>query len=366
MKIRSLMFFITLVVLFSSSSVYAFEYFDDFERYEIGSENSKEYNNTVASNSPVVFGSGFSKKLVSINNSVNTFDGVIPDSPRNPKVEIADPSKLRTGDCINCVMQFSYSGSPDLQEDAWSEQRFSINPQALPVGKKGLTEIWLQYDQYIPENFHHRDPNPDYKSGFTQGRKVLALFGDGYSKPYPTYVIGANYRRNAYTGLDVVPDASHASQTFFWTNAEGVRRNYQGLGVYDVFPGDRNIPRLVIDPRIEKGHWQRKTLHLKLPTSASSNDGIIEFWVQRLVDTASPITAKIIDVSSGDFYDPIRPYINGGYLLGYTNDGYNEDVTYLIDNFILSNDIKSIDSSAIDDSIYQSYPPNAPSSLLVD
>jgi hypothetical protein len=350
-------FTLQLMLVFSSSNAVAFEYFDNFERYVMGSDFSSEYNKITSAENAVIFSGGVRVKLVNYNIDASGNE-MVPDSPRNPKVENSNPSESRVGDCINCAIQFTYPGSSDLQADAWSEQRFMINPKFLPAAQKGLTEIWLQYDQYIPKNYHHRDPNPAYLSEYTAGDKVLSLFGDSYSDPYPTYVIERQYKRKVAEGEDLIPDASYVRSTFYSTDATATRRYYESVG---------DIPRrMIIDPRIEKGHWQRRTLHLKLPISASSNDGIIEFWVQRLADTASPITEKLIDISSGNFYDPIRPYINAGYLMGWSNNGYNENVTYLIDNLILSDDIKSIDSSAIYANTLPNYPPDSPSDFTIE
>ncbi len=358
MKMHPFVFVIMLMVLFSSSSVYAFEYYDDFERYEIGSDSSSEYTNMITDKNPVVFSSGLSKRLVSLKDPVHAIVEVIPDSPKNPEIVRVDPSKLRTGDCIDCVMQFVNKGSMDLSKDSWSEQRFSLNPDALPSGEKGLTNLWLQYDQYIPKNYHHRDTSPASGSGYGDGRKVLALFADGYSLQggvaYPTFIIGAtNYKSDKddidYTDVGFI-DAK------FQTPVPGSsdRFRYTGIGV--------QVQKKLIDPSIDLGHWQRRTLHLRMPTAEGTNDGVIEFWVQRLAETAFPMAPeKLLEKFDGSFYGGSRNYLNKGYLLGYSNAGYNYDVTFLLDNLILSNDIQSIDSSAIEVDMDRKFPPNPPS-----
>ncbi len=355
MRMNFKAFVVTPVLVFSFSNAFAFEYVENFERLTQGADFGEEYNKSVTSKSPVIFSAG--AKIANSNDPIHAISETVPASPVNAMVAAADPEAGRTGNSTNSVLAFPFNGSPDLTKDAWMEQRFEVNPSHLPDGEKGLTEIWMQYDQYIPANYEHRDPNPTSGSAYTQGRKVLALFGDGYSSPYPTYILGARHDRTK------VADNSYASHTFFWTDAAGDRQTYTRGGF--------GVKRLIVDPEIDKGHWQRRTLHIKLPTSETSADGVIEFWIQRLAETENPVIEKIRSISDGTFYDPVRSYLNGGYLLGYTNEGYSEDVTFLIDNFILSNDVSAIDSSAIDSSAIDSNevavnPPNSPSSFFVN
>lgn len=344
MRIHSCIFIISFVALFSSSDACAFEYFDDFERYQIDFDAPSEYNKKAAENNSVVFSNGFSKRFISLNDPVHAIDEEIPNSPKNSKIVQANPSKLRKGNCKNCVMKFVNKGSLDLSKDSWSEQRFSLNSNALPKGKKGLTNFWLQYDQYIPENYHHRGT----MSG--GGRKVLSIFSDGYSVTngiaYPTFVIGAR-------PISTVSHIDYAFQTHKPGASKGARRFTLGaLG---------EIKKMIVNPSIDLGHWQRRTLHLRMPTSEGSNDGVIEFWVQRLAETNTPMAPeKLLEKKNGNFYGGARNYLNKGYLLGYSDAGYNHDVTFLLDNLIITDKINSIDSSAID------LTPNSPTDVSID
>lgn len=354
MKIRPFSFFIALSVLTASSSIHAFEYFEDFERYKLGIHTSSEYNVNISSKNPVIFSSGFSSRLVSLDDRIQEIDEVVPNPPKNPKIVKAAPSGSRTGDCINCAMRFVNKGSLDLSKDSWSEQRFSLNADALQRGEKGLTNLWLQYDQYIPKNYHHR--------GTTSrgGRKVLAIFSDGYSISkgiaYPTFIIGGSPRPSH------VKDASYIDYNF-QTQKPGEKAGDRRYTLER--PGQVN--KMLINPNIDLGHWQRRTLHLRMPTAEGANDGVIEFWVQRLAETENPMAAeKLLENNNGNFYGGSRNYVNKGYLLGYSNAGYNYDVSFLFDNLILSDDVYSIDGSAIGIDKDENYPPNVPSSVTID
>lgn len=353
MKMRFNAFMVAPVLALSFSNALAFEYAENFEGLNKGVKFTDTYNSSVSATSPVIFDGGV--PVVSLDDPIPGITETIPPLPDNPKIVAEDPGAGRSGDAVKGALMFPYQGDPDLADDAWQEQRFKINSDYLPAGEKGLTEIWMQYDQYIPANYTQRDVNPTYSDWYGGPRKVLALYGDGYSKPYPTYVLEAHYKRRDEPGVTVIPDASYAESEFMWTTGAGERKYFQKDG----FAEDK----FIVDPRIEKGHWSRRTLHLKLPTSESSNDGVIELWIQRLVDTANPVVDKVISISDGNFYDPVRPYLNGGYLMGYSNLGFTEDTTFLIDNFILSDDVNSIDFSAIDPNAVAVYPPNSPSSV---
>jgi len=342
MEIRSFALLAASTLFSISPSVFAFEYFEDFERYESGADFSKGYNREENRKTSVKYYAGISTKLVSINDKLHAIDETVPAPAINPRIETSDPSKLRTGDCVNCVMQFINSGSADLDEDSWAEQRFELDTSDLPAGENGLSEVWMQYDQYIPENYHHRETEPDKSAEFGGQRKVISLFGDVYSGKngviYPTFIMGASMQR----GRNPVVNASYVDLTFSTQNPKaspGSKRFFQ-VGV-----GQK---KMLIDPEYDKGHWQRRTVHIRMPTSEDAEDGVIEAWVQRQSETDIPMAPeKLIDVSNGNFYDSARNYINKGYLLGWSNAGYNYDVTILIDNLILSTYIQSVDSSAI-------------------
>ncbi|MDN6326441.1 MAG: hypothetical protein L0J48_00285 [Alkalibacterium sp.] len=348
MKIRFPMFFIALTVCLNSSSLYAFEYYEDFERYETSSNRSDAYNGLISKDNSMKFSKGFSKRLVSIKGKIHAINEPIPSSPDNAKILKANPSESRKGDCESCVMRFINRGSPDMSKDSWSEERFSLNPNALPRGEKGLTNFWLQYDQYIPKNYHHRGTST---SG---GRKVLAIFSDQYSihdgVSYPTFIVGAT----------PIPswgvDASYIDYAF-QTHSPGKSPSSRRFTLER--PGQ--IKKMIIDPNVDLGHWQRRTLHLRMPTSEESEDGVVEFWVQRLADTEAPMNPeKLLENYNGNFHGGSRNYLNKGYLLGYSNAGYNHDVTILIDNIILSDDVRSIDRSAIGVDEYREALPNSP------
>ncbi|AKV94694.1 hypothetical protein ACP86_00050 [Marinobacter sp. CP1] len=219
-----------------------------------------------------------------------------------------------------------------------------------------MTNFWLQYDLYIPENYHFRDPEPNASNWYGGGDKVLVVWADENSDPIkPMLQIARLMKRNGSSGETWDPDTAYLEYWFAsFDPVTGERRFFDDKGIEGGY-------QVLIDPVIDRGNWQRRTLHVRMPTSEGSNDGVVEYWVERRTGTDRSITKKLIDVKSGNFFGGNKNYLNRGYLLGWSNAGYNYDVTYLIDNFILANSIDSIDASAIKASSNENRLPNPPS-----
>ncbi|WP_372997849.1 hypothetical protein [Marinobacter sp.] len=354
-----LTFVLFLLTTFGFSSAVAFDYHDNFEGYEGHTGFSDGYNKVLTSKNSVNFSPGVETTVLSLSGSIPGIGEIVPSSPKNSKVDSAVPSDLRTGGCIDCVISFEYEGTDDLSEDAWSEQRFALNPEALPSGADGLQNIWIQYDKYIPRNYHYRDADSAGATNwFGGGHKVLALYADTYSGLNPTLIIGRLFKRQDSTGPLPLDGTSFPTMNFSTKDpATGQRRWFKDMGFS---MGEK----IIIDPEVDKGHWQRRTFHIQMPTSETSNDGVVEFWIQRRAETGSSITEKLIDVKNGNFYGGNQNYINSGYLLGWSNTGYNQDVTYLVDNLIVSDDVDSIDLSAIEVAGDSDFRPNAPTLII--
>lgn len=244
----------------------------------------------------------------------------------NPLIN-ATKDASRVGTCTNCALQFFFRAGTD----AWSEQRFGIH--ASSAAGPGLTELWMQYDIFIPSNYYHRDVNPGGSNWFGGGEKLAAFYADNYSGSNPTLILGLNMFRKT-SDPSYVNDGSSYQNGSFSVMRNGVRDWFQ------MEPVDTSKP--VIKMGVDPGKWQRRTFHIVMPRSATSNDGVVELWVQ----TAGGAVRKILDVHNGWFYGGSQNYINGGYLLGWSNSGFNEDTYYLIDNVIMASSSRYLDSAA--------------------
>jgi len=243
----------------------------------------------------------------------------------HPRSEVVSTGQALSG---SESLRFTYQGNATLggggDPALWSEKEFQI--------KENLTDLWLQYYEYIPLNYHHRGTSEN------GGRKVLAIFSDDYSNSgpdgvsYPTFIIGASPYGTSKPGssyLDfafqsALPGGSIGSRQFDLTGI--AEANY-----------------VLIDLDIDLGHWQRRTLHIRQATTQEAQDGILELWVQRHAELSSPMTEeKPVSRFDIKFYDPNRNYLNGGYLLGYANAGFEETTEFYIDNFAIGSSAESI------------------------
>lgn len=326
-----------------ASAAGSFQFTDSFDNLYKGQKLTTSTNkNLNTGSSKVTWNDEAATKLVNVTDSSTLalpgFSGVKPIT--NPAIAAVS----KGGDCTNCALQFYYQKG----ENSWSEQRFAINTSS--IGTKGLTEIWLQYDIYIPSNYFHRDLEPNGSNWVGGGEKLLSLFADEYSNPNPTLILGQNMMRRSYdTGVPNTtnPGGSYQSGSF------AVTRN----GSRDFFQMWPDATKPTVNVKVDLGTWQRRTIHVVMPTSATSNNGVVEFWIKR----ANGTVAKIIDEKQGWFYGGSQNYINGGYLLGWSNTGFDNDTYFLIDNVIIASAQGLIDGSALTaGAATTTSPPNAP------
>jgi hypothetical protein len=335
---------IGLGVSTTASAQGSFQFTDSFDKLYKGQKlNSTTNAKLNLSASKVTWTDEASTKLVNLTDSstISTpgFSAVKPVT--NPAIAAVS----RSGDCTSCAIQFYYAKG----ENSWAEQRFDINTSSL--GTKGLTEIWLQYDIFIPSNYYHRDLEPNGSNWVGGGEKLLAMFADEYSGSNPTLILGLNMMRRSYsTGAPNTtnPGGSYQSGSF------SVMRN----GARDWFQMWPEESKPVVNVKVDLGTWQRRTIHVVMPTSATSNNGVVEFWIKRANGTVS----KIIDEKAGWFYGGAQNYINAGYLLGWSNTGFNEDTYFLIDNVIIASSKSLIDGGGLTagTTTPQVSPPSAP------
>ena len=233
---------------------------------------------------------------------------------------------------------FSYREGPN----SWSEQRFKLNQEVL--GKKGLTEMWIQYDLFIPDNYRAIDGNPDSGQWFGGGHKVLTMYADAYSYPNTTMIFGQLFARKDKNGVTNYDGHAYNNSTLS-TYKDGER-------IYTYFGVDKAREKAWIFVDRDLGKWQRRTVRFKFPTTETSNDGVVQVWIQR----ADGNVSTLIDVTNGNFFAYNQSYFNAGYFNGWCNDGLDGQTYFLLDNVIITDNRKYIDRSAI----IEDNPPNSP------
>jgi len=198
---------------------------------------------------------------------------------------------------------------------------------------QNVTEIWIKYDLFIPTNYTIVDSNPGSDLALGGGDKEWVVFSDGYSTNYFTVILGRYFQRRDIDGGTAITPPTQVFQlgNISATNIAGTREYYT---VPDFVAYSQEC---LLDINVDLGTWQRRILHLKMPTSAISNDGVCEYWNTK----ANGTTYKIIDVHDGPWYGANLNstggnYMNGGYMLGSCNSGFDEATNFYIDNVVWS------------------------------
>lgn len=165
-------------------------YQENFNGYVAGTEFSKvDLHKELAGQLPIAWTSSVRVHAVSLDEAVIGIEEGIVNSPEHPFVGGETKATSGTpGVCEkNCALRFRYPGSESLDADSWSELRFNLTNDLLGE-RKGLKDIWVQYDQYIPENYHYRSVDPGNTSIFEGGHKDFVLYADEYSGYNPTLI----------------------------------------------------------------------------------------------------------------------------------------------------------------------------------
>lgn len=192
--------------------------------------------------------------------------------------------------------QFRYG--PDVDgADSSAQLTFSFG--------KDLSEVWLEYDWFIPANYYHRN------SSGTDNNKLLQL----------------SYNSSAFQALTVEADDPSG----------GTSSLKRTMSASDFPGGGNNWPTVEDDPyrpnfigpgssyTVKTGQWNQMRFHLRLSPDGVQA-GVWEIWVNGVLYKSFPW------VFWSDTYGGI---INGGYLMGWSNSGYSSETLFRVDNFVV-------------------------------
>jgi hypothetical protein len=197
-----------------------------------------------------------------------------------------------------CSLKFTFGGGPS-GDDAWSEQRFRLG--------RLLSEVYLRWYQYFPSGavtglgpkYVHRD---DVGS---DNNKFLKLWDEDYLN----YKLSAGFSTNPTSGGNSVMIPEYGN------NGHGVGLFGQQYDLYGITDARR-------------GRWIRVDIHVKTATAAN-NDGVIEMWVDGVKTISNTHLPMYPEGGVGN-------YIKSGYLMGWSNSGFNLTSSTWIDDFTIS------------------------------
>lgn len=199
--------------------------------------------------------------------------------------------------------KFHFPGNTDPTADSWSELRFDSG--------KEVTEFWIQYDLFIPTNFHHRTPSGPAND------KFFRLWGNTYDDIEKV-------------GASTFPNNGYSSMYGEWDDKVLGLKNGGGMTAYP--PQTMNAIT-----ESDVGKWVTYKIFVKAAT-ASSN-ATLKIWKNGnlLLDD----TNLINDYTSGEMHT-----YRYGYILGWSNSGYDEDTDFLLDNVIMATQESDLGASS--------------------
>lgn len=185
-------------------------------------------------------------------------------------------------------------GPDSVGKDSNAEGRFLLG--------RNLTEIWLEYFLFVPSNYVHRNESPN-------NNKFFRIWGDSYSS-------------SNKVGASTSFSAGGTSTLMFEYNYKTWADGTLGFGPSSV-AGARS-PSTAFGGESFRGRWTRVRIYAKQVSGTDADDAALRLWFgDTLVLNFSNIPQK---------FDPLRPYWNAGYLLGWSNSGFTDETVFYIDD----------------------------------
>ena len=228
----------------------------------------------------------------------------------------------------NYSLKYTFPAA-ELGKYSWAEQRFDLG--------NNYPEVWIQFYIYFPKG--NEGVGPKYVRRLDQpgNDKVIRLWGASPRTDTSKITVtgGASTLND---GLGAKLEAEYATV-------------YKGsivkaMGRWGISP----TPNLVNDNTL--GTWIKLKFHRKVASKAN-NDAVLQWWINDVL---------VIDERGLTGY-PGDGYLNAwtaGYLLGWSNTGFDKETNIYIDDiaFSTSNDFKTVDYNTVN-KISPPMPPDA-------
>lgn len=217
-------------------------------------------------------------------------------------------------------LRFTFPGNTDPSAMTTAEQRFSLNTP--------LSEVWIRYKLWIPENYHHRN-----SSGADNNKGLIMLWGDGYNTG-PTISTHFELPKDMTNGIsDSNPGGSIVYAS--WRREDGSLRNfYNPDNLSENHAG--NVGPLRGISASHFGKWNDIVIHAKVSDNNTNFNGAIQLWINgELLYSVTDATNFFAENNHWDM----------GYILGWTNSGFDEDTVFYLDEFTLGHTPGDIDFS---------------------
>jgi len=195
---------------------------------------------------------------------------------------------------VGSALNFRFQ--PDPSGDAMSEQRFGF-PRSV--------QVEMRYRIFVPPNYRHRDARG------SDNNKGLFMFWSG---PYTA----ANF-------------ACHAEH---WRTPGGSQPSlhcyYAGRDYGHSYPGGRTF-------ETEDGGWHDVRVFFELAEREGDFGRVIAYWDGAVIldNETAPASGGLDDWRRAIPHRGAVNFLDQGYLLGWSNSGYDELTVFCVDDFAL-------------------------------
>ena len=221
---------------------------------------------------------------------------------------------------------------PDLAgQDSRSELPFQFGAN--------LSEIWIEYQIYVPSNYYHRTDPPSSNNKF-----ALLLIRDDGGDGIPD-----DTSRMLYD-FETGPNPDGSSQIFVQSisaiaSSTSAIKSISNTGYSgDNFVGGSGAVLL--------GQWNRMRMHVKAASGLGSADAIQELLANDiLVFQKTNGDFGYPNISGSNWYGTFPAVVNYGYVLGASNSGFAETTIFYVDDFKIYNADPGWDSQSNDTAV---------------
>ncbi len=195
----------------------------------------------------------------------------------------------------NYSLALTFGGSIDTDDDAACEQHFDLNDE--------MDEVYVRFYVYFPSNYALRE------TPGTENTKLFYLWGNSYTEDMNKTGIEfeadliLRYKAKI-VGAPNIPSCSGLT---------GYIDNIESYSFAD-----------------NRGSWMSIEYHIRRDTG--SGDGVLQLWVD------GNLEINVQDVSWAGAPCGVSEFFRHGYLMGWSNSGFDEDTTVYIDDVVFSDE----------------------------
>ena len=233
-------------------------------------------------------------------------------------------------------LRFTYPGNPDPTADSWAEQRYDLGAY--------YPEVWIQFYIYYPDGTEGVGPKYIRRTNVTGNDKFIRLWGNVPRTSHFNSIVGGGASTWNGANLDGAEIGLENFCTYNGKVTDGMGINEHG---YFPFIGKSSVG----SPADNRGRWIKIKYHRKV-ASVANNDGVEEMWVD-------DVLKKSVTNLCGYPGDGYTNAFSAGYLLGWSNTGFDKETYIYIDDvaFSTTNDFNNLQINNIQP-LAKPMPPN--------